>query len=148
MRLSARPLLNYNSANDYDYANQWTIRAGDPNILYFQLVDLDKIQNNVPLRYIAGVGGGNQPDSIVVTFPSIDATLQFTANATQDPNDGSIWSITLDGTKTPQSGSVRFQVTEGTNIRKFTVMAMIGVESPNDGCDGGIPDANTFTFNP
>lgn len=138
MRLSARSIVNYNSINSFSYANQWTIRAGDPNSLYFQLVDLNNTDNTVckaPLRYIAGASTITQPAILTVTFPSIDDATQITVTATQaDPADGSIWKADLSPAQIPGSGAVQFAVSEAGVIRRFGVLAMISVEYPdNDG---------------
>lgn len=154
MRLSARPILNFANVNSFTYGNQWIIRAGDPNTLYFQVVDLDQgpasviggpnplfgfqsaqvLSGNVGLRYIVGVGGPNQPAGLTVTFPSIDDTQVITAQAVQNPNDGSIWSVTLGQNQKPNSGNVIFAVAEGNSIRRFSALNLLSVEYPqNDG---------------
>jgi len=161
MRLTAKSLINYNSVNSFSYANQWTVRSGDNNILYFQLIDSDQgpynvIANQNPnsygspinslssssgMRYIAGVGSSNQPASLLVTFPSIDNDKVLAINAVQDPNDGSIWSVSIPSTVTPSGGNVIFKLTEGTNIKSFSVLNLIAVEYPqNDGSDGTLPN--------
>ena len=152
MRLSARPLLNYANVNSFSYGNQWIVRAGDPNTLYFQVVDLDQgpasvigapnpvfgfqstptLSGNVGLRYMVGVGSSNQPAGIAVTFPSIDDTQEITANAIQDPDDKSIWKVVLGQNQKPNSGIVRFAVTEGSATRRFSALNMISVEYPQD----------------
>ena len=152
MRLSTRPLLNYVNVNNFDYGNQWAIRAGDPNTLYFQVVDLDQgpaqvigqanpifgfgqggqLGGNIGLRYMVGVT--NTPAGITVTFPSIDDTQVINATAVQDPNDKSIWSVTLGPNQKPASGNVQFAVAEGNQIRRFSALNILSVESPtNDG---------------
>lgn len=154
MRLSARPLLNFVNVNSFSYGNQWIIRAGDPNTLYFQLFDIDQgpasvvggpnplfgfqgisvLSGNIGLRYMAGIGAGNQPAGIQVTFPSIDDTQVIIANAIQDANDKSIWAVTLGQNQKPNSGNVIFAVQEGNNIRRFNVLNLLSVEYPqNDG---------------
>lgn len=134
MRLSAKPLLNYVNVNNFSYGNQWIIRSGDPNTLYFQVVDLDLGSNNTGLRYMVGVGSGNQPAAITVTFPSIDDTQVITATAVQDANDKSIWSVTLGPNQQPASGNVQFAVAEGNSIRRFSVLNVLNVENTfNDG---------------
>lgn len=151
MRLSARPLLNYTNVNNFSYGNQWIIRAGDPNTLYFQIVDLDQgpanvigridpifganssLSGNIGLRYMAGVGSSNQPASITVTFPSIDDTQIINAPAIQDPNDKSIWSVTLGQNQKPNSGNVQFAVAEGSSIRRFSALSLISVEYVSNG---------------
>ena len=132
MRLYARPLLNYANVNNFSYGNQWIVRSGDPNTLYFQLVDLD--QGSSGLRYLPGIGSQNQPANVSVTFPSIDDAQVITAQATQDPNDGSIWSVTLSPTQNINSGNVIFAIFEGSSIRRFSVLNLVSVEYPqNDG---------------
>ena len=152
MRLSARPLLNYVNVNSFSYANQWIIRAGDPNTLYFQVVDLDQgpasvvgapnpifgfqgsaaLAGNLGLRYMVGVGSGNQPAGINVTFPSIDDTQEITIAAVQETDDKSIWKIVLGQNQKPNSGIVRFAVTEGSATRRFSALNLISVEYPQD----------------
>lgn len=152
MRLSVRPLLNYVNVNNFSYGNQWLIRAGDPNTLYFQVVDLDQgpasvigrpdpifgfgangsLSGNIGLRYMVGVT--NTPAGITVTFPSIDDTQVINAAAVQDPNDKSIWSVTLGPNQKPASGNVQFAIAEGNQIRRFSALNVLGVEDPtNDG---------------
>ena len=131
MRLTAVPLNNYQNTNSWMSANQWTIRSGDANTLYFQLIDLDSCGGN--LRHKTGVGSGNQPVVVTATFPSIDDTQVIALTATVDPNDSSIFSINMSGTQVPGSGNVIFSVAEGSSTRNFSVMNMIAVEQINQG---------------
>lgn len=154
MRLSARPLLNYANVNNFSYGNQWTIRAGEQNVLYFQLVDLDQgpanvvgqfapinqfgansaLSGSVGLRYMAGVGSANQPVGVTVTFPSIDDLQMINATAVQEPDDKSIWKVTLNENQKPNSGAVIFAISEGGRTRRFNVLQLMAVEYPqNDG---------------
>lgn len=132
MRLSAKVILNYANINNFDYGNQWTIRAGDPNTLYFQIVDLDKVDpaTKTPLRYIPAAGA-----TLQVKFGSIDNSNVLVINATQvNASDGSIWSIPILSTQVPAGGNVTMSLTEGSAIRSFSVLNMLGVEYPgNDG---------------
>jgi len=144
-RLSAKPVTNFQNINSFDYAPQWTVRAGDQTTLYFQLVNLDSCPSDCPQRYIAGLGASNMPVQVRVTFPSIDNNSVFTLVASQDPNDGSVFSVVIPYTSTPQTGNVRFVVYEGNNVKNFSVLQMVVVEYPNDGSDGNLPD-NTFFF--
>lgn len=123
MRYSAKAIVNFQSVNSFDYDDQWTIRSGEPNTLYFQLVDLDQDE----LRYFTGLNGSA---SINVTFPSIDDTKVITIAAAVNANDPSIWAVTLTSTQTPNTGSVLFKITEGANVRSFSVQSMIAVEFP------------------
>ena len=151
MRLSAKPILAFNSVNNYSFGNQWIIRAGDPNTLYFQILDIDQaIQGNnqgfgifsgitpvgttAGLRYLVGIGGSNQPYSVSVTFPSIDNSKVLTLVAVQaDANDSSIWKVSIPSNKTPAGGNVQFSVTEGSNVRTFSVLNILDVEYLNNG---------------
>lgn len=152
MRLSAKPIINFCDVNNYSFGNQWIIRAGDPNTLYFQILDIDQaIQGNnqgfgiftgitpvgtvAGLRYLLGIGVANQPYGIVVTFPSIDNTKIIAINAVQaDPNDSSIWKVSLSSIQTPLAGNVQFAIQEGGKIRRFSVVNMLDVEYPlNEG---------------
>lgn len=125
-RISAKPIVNFANINQFSFGNQWAIRAGDPNTLYFQLIDLD--QNE--LRYLVGV---SQVSGITVTFPSIDDSLVINATAVQDTNDKSVWAVTLAPNQLPGSGNVKFAVVEGSNTRRFNVLNMLSVEIVNDG---------------
>lgn len=149
-RLSAKPIITFGNINNYSFGNQWIIRAGDPNTLYFQLLDIDQAINgngqgqgifsgitpvgtSAGLRYLVGIGSSNQPYGVKVTFPSIDNTAQIEVSATQvDPNDSSIWKVSLASTQIPSGGNVQFAVQEGSSIRRFSVMNVLGVEFPSD----------------
>ena len=131
MRLSANLIVSYANVNQFSYENQWQIRAGEPNTLYFQLVDLD--QNK--LRYLPGIGGSNQPYGVSVKFPSIDDAQVINATAVQaDVADNSVWKVSLSASQTPKSGNVIFTVTEGSASRSFKMLNGLLVEFPgNDG---------------
>lgn len=131
-RISAKPIVNYASINSFTFANHWIIRAGDPNTLYFQLVDLDMVDSTpckAALRYMATTTG---PDPIVitVTFPSIDDATQITATASPTA-DSSVWSVSLTPSQIPGSGAVQFAINDNGVIRRFGVMQMISVEYPD-----------------
>lgn len=155
MRLTSQPIINFSNINDFQESSQWIIRATDPQTLYYQLFDLDNVNNlspfaalnsgffnaaiqSSPQRYIAGVGTNNQPFTMTVTFPSLNVGRTFTFNATPDPNDASVWSITLPGyantTIAPSSGNVFFSLTQGLQTVTWVVVNMIAVEITNQGC--------------
>lgn len=127
MRLSAKAITNFANVNQFDFGNQWIVRAGDPNTLYFQLVDLDQ----EGLRYIPGIGTDNQPVSVTVTFPSIDDTQVINVTAIQDPNDRSIFKAVMGPNQKPNSGNVRFAITEGSSTRRFSALNLLSVEYPD-----------------
>lgn len=152
MRLSARPITNYCNVNDFSFGNQWIIRAGDPNTLYFQVVDLDESTaaptgsfGNISggpgcgasmgsaQRYLLGIGTANQPYLVKVRFPSSNNRKVVFLFATQaDPNDSSIWTITIPPDLQPFSGNVQFEVIQGQNINRFSVQGMLNVEYPQN----------------
>lgn len=155
-RLTSIAIINFSTINDFQEASQWTIRATDPNVLYYQLFDLDNVTTasspylplnggffnaaiaSSPQRYIAGVGSSNQPFSMTVTFPSLDPTRTLTYTATPNPYDGSVWMITLPGytnsSQAPASGNVIFSLTQGLVTWTWTVVNMVAVEMTNQGC--------------
>ena len=151
MLLSAKPIINWSNVNMYSFGNQWTINAGDPLILYFQLIDTDQaVQGNngffgnafsgiapvgttAGLRYLAGIGAANQPYSVNVTFPSIDIASKYTFVATQvDSNDSSIWQVKVPASAILTSGNVNFALSEGGYIKRFSVLNMIAVQNPTN----------------
>lgn len=154
MRLTSQPIINFSNINDFQTASQWTIRATDPQTLYFELFDLDNVDSipysapfnggffglnqTMPQRFIAGVGVSNQPVVMNVTFPSLNVGNTLTFTATQDPNDGSVFSISLPGYTNigyaPSSGNVIFSLTMGINTYTWVVTNMIAVEMTNQGC--------------
>ena len=154
MRLTSQAIINFSNINDFQNASQWTIRASDPNILYYQLFDLDNvdtipysapfnggffgINQTMPQRYMTGVGSSNQPATMSVTFPSLNAGNTLTFNATVNPNDASVWSFSIPGYPNagtaPASGNVIFSLTQGVNTYTWTVQNMLAVEQTNQGC--------------
>ena len=135
MRLSAKPIVNYANINNMDFGNQWIIRAGDPNRLYFQLVDLDKVDNSackIPQRYIPIAT--TPPVVMQVTFPSLDDATQIVATAVQSTQDNSVFYVDLSPSQIPGSGAVQFALTVDGATRRFGVTGMMSVEYPdNDG---------------
>jgi hypothetical protein len=155
MRLTSVPIINFSNINDFQETSQWTIRASDPNTLYYQLFDLDNVVStqspfsalnggffnaaiqNFPQRFIAGVGSSNQPFSMTVTFPSLSPQNVLIYTATPDPNDASVWSFSVPGYANvgtaPSSGNVVFSLTQGINTWTWTVTNMLAVEMTNSG---------------
>lgn len=126
MRLSAKALVNFSDVNHFSQGNEWNIRSGEPNTLYFQLVDLDQAN----LRYISLADGV----TMAVTFPSLDDASVITVAATQETADPSIWTVALTADQVPESGNVQFAITEGAVVRRFSVINLMAVEDPiNDG---------------
>lgn len=128
MRLYAKPIKNFANINQFDYATEWNVRKDEDNSLYFQLVDLDQDG----LRYLP-----TDPSySVVVTFPSLNTAGTLVKSAVQaSPLDNSIWRVDLSSTEVPFSGNVQFALTEGTKVRRFSLIDGIVVEGvDNGGC--------------
>ena len=150
MKLSANLIRSYNSLNSFTFGD-WFIRANEPQLLYFQLVDLDQqpwqappqaiwpniIQqstNQNSLRYLTGIGSGTTPVIVTVTFPTLncnDSALNIVATAVS-ASDPSLFSVSLTALQVPGSGNVIFTVQEGLVIRKFFVQDGISVEDPTN----------------
>lgn len=129
MRLSAKSLKNVENLNTFQYTNQWIVRqdgnSGEEQSLYFQLVDLDKDG----IRYMPEVGA-----VVVVTFPDLDQTVQAVKTAVNPfAEDRSIFRIDLTVLDIIASGNVKFQITEGSKVKKFSVTNMVTVELLNTG---------------
>lgn len=125
MKLYAKAITTYNNVNSFKTGNQWAIRAGEENTLYFQLIDQD--QDN--LRYITGADVSHSPASMVVTFPALDDDAVITATATiVDVNDTSLWKVVLSDVQVPSSGNVSFALTEGTKTKRFSALQFLTVE--------------------
>ena len=160
MLLTSIPIANYQNINSFSLldgsnttinlsffggqpggggTNQWVIREGEANTLYFQIAD---IQQNL-LRFIPQ----GSPVSMTVTFTgnySYNQAVSYNYYtpapivkvATQvDPSDGSIWSISILPTDEIYSGNVYFSLTNGTQVNSWIVNQMISVQ--DTGTDSG-----------
>lgn len=126
MKLSAKFLKNVANINTFQYADQWDIAEGSIHRLYFQIVD--KLKDN--LRYMS------QATVITasVTFVSIDDASEIVKTATQAwVDDKSIWYIDLASNEVPNSGAVKFSLTEDDVESKFKVSQAIVVDLIEDG---------------
>jgi len=124
MKLSAKPIKNYQNNNSFDFASEWDIMQGEANDLYFQLVDLDQDS----LRYMPASA------AIVVTFPSVNSANVISLNAVlANAADPSVWKVSLSSVQIPSSGNVQFAMTEGANTKRFVLMQGIVVNSLNQG---------------
>lgn len=148
MKLSANLIKSFNSVNSFAFGD-WSIRANEPNTLYFQLIDLDQQpcqaapQTSWPglapspckdaLRYIPGLGVGGTPVVVTVIFPALgcDSTGLTIVATPVSAADGSLFSVALTSLQVPGSGNVIFTVQEGSVTRKFYVQDGISVEDPS-----------------
>jgi len=141
----------------YTVGNQWTVNAGDSQMLYFQIIDTSQaVPSNgalgigffygnpftgvtpvggtgtgvatAGLRYLVGIGAQNQPYSVQVTFPSIDSNQVLTLYAQQaDPADSSIWVVSVPASQAIAGGNVQFTITQGNTINRFSVTNVLDV---------------------
>lgn len=122
MKLSAKFLKNVADVNNFQYADQWDIAEGSAQRLYFQIVD--KLKDD--LRYMSQA---TVIDFVTVTFLSIDDDSEITKTATQAwSDDKSIWYIDLATTEVPNSGAVKFSITEDGVSKTFRVAQAIVVD--------------------
>ena len=127
MKLSAKFLKNVENINNFQYASQWDIAEGSAQTLYFQIID--KLKDD--LRYISQA---TITDSVTVTFLSIDDNSEIVKIATQPwPDDKSIWRINLAVDEVPNSGAVKFSITEDGVTKTFRVSQAIVVELLSSG---------------
>jgi hypothetical protein len=122
MKLSVKFLKNVANINTFQYASQWNISEGSSQVLYFQFVD--KLKDD--LRYMSQA---DTIDEVSVIFLNIDEASEIIKTATQAfPDDKSIWTISLDSDEVPNSGAVKFSITEDGQERKFRVEQAIVVD--------------------
>jgi hypothetical protein len=122
MKLSAKFLKNVANINNFQYADQWDIAEGSAQRLYFQIVD--KLKDD--LRYMSQA---TVIDSVTVTFLSINDDSEIVKTATQAwADDKSIWYIDLAADEVPNSGAVKFSITEDGVTKTFRVAQAIVVD--------------------
>lgn len=128
MRISAKPLKNYQNVNSFQQTTEWTIRKGEPNRLYLQLVDAEQDG----LRYLPT----DLSYSVSMTFPALNASNVIVKSAAQaSALDNSIWYVDLSSTDNAFTGSVQISVTEGSVVRNFSLTSSLNVELlSNGGC--------------
>jgi PDZ domain-containing secreted protein len=127
MKLSAKLLKNVANVNCFEYADQWDISEGSAQRLYFQIID--KLKDD--LRYLSQA---TVIDEVTVTFLSIDDDSEITKTAVQAfADDKSVWYIDLTAAEVPNSGAVKFSISEDTVVSYFKVGQAIVVELLNDG---------------
>lgn len=121
MRLSAKIIKNFFGINQFTYGSEWSIREGEPNTLYFQLVDLDQ----EGLRYLPSSGS-----SVVVTFPALNSANELVKSAVQaSVDDKSVWKVDLTASEKPYSGNVKVALTESGVTKRFNILQGLIVES-------------------
>lgn len=123
MKLSAKPLKNFQNKNSFQEATEWNHMLEEASTLYFRLVDLDQ----EGLRYLP-----TSPTVVTVTFPSNTGDLVKTANQVT-PDDTSLWSIQIAANDKILSGNVQVSVSENGNIRRAVILQGVAVSSLNQG---------------
>jgi hypothetical protein len=126
VRLSIKPLKNFNNVNNFEQTTEWFVQAGTQNRLYFQLVNLDRDE----LRYIPT----EDPVTLTIDFPAIIPTQVLTKTATKFSElDRSIWYVDILATDVIFSGSIRLTLNENGKISKFSALDVVMVEQHNQG---------------
>jgi hypothetical protein len=122
MKLSAKLLKNVANVNHFEFADQWDIAEGSAQRLYFQIIDL----HQDGLRYLSQA---TSIDSVEVTFLSVDDDSEIVKTAVQPwSDDKSVWYIDLLATEVPNSGAVKFSITEDGATTAFRVEQAITVD--------------------
>jgi hypothetical protein len=126
VRLSIKPLKNFNNVNNFEQTTEWFVQAGTQKRLYFQLVDLDRDE----LRYIPT----EDPVTLTIHFPAIIPTQVLNKTATKFSElDRSIWYVDILATDVIFSGSIRLTLNENGKISKFSALDVVMVEQQNQG---------------
>ena len=118
MSLSCLLIKNYNNINSFSYQTEYTVRNGEANTLYFQLVDLD--QND--LRYMPASGA-----TLTVSFMG-NVPVVYNAVQVNSAVDPSLWSVTISASDTILSGNILFALTQGSQKNSWVVGQGIQVE--------------------
>lgn len=126
MRLSCKFLKNVADVNNFQYTDQWDIAEGSAQELYFQVID----KNKEDLRYMSQAN----VFSVDVTFLDIDTDEEIVITATKPfADDKSIFKVDLTVDQIPNSGAVKFALTEDGTTKTFKVDQAIVVTMLNDG---------------
>lgn len=118
MKLGARIIDSASTLNNIKYLSSSSINPGETVTLYFQLVDLDSVQESCKLgtRFLP-----SSEAAVSVEIFSVNKTNILTKNASMvfPSDDRSIWKIDLDATETSNMSGVNLKitVTDGTNIK-------------------------------
>lgn len=140
MRLSAKILKNVYNVNAWQYVSQDFMQEGNPNVLYLQLVDLDKVTGiaterspsnpEYPIRYISLA----TVITVTVLFDALITNEKFTITGTNPfPGDRSIFKFDLAANQVPNSGNIQVNVTEDGVVRTFIVRNAINISTLNIG---------------
>ena len=127
MLLGARLLENVADINHFEVTGNVTVRSGENNFLYIQLVDLNQNKENDPsgLRFIPQ-GSVNK---VTVIFPSIDDNKEFSRIAVQPfTGDESIWRVEILDTDTPSSGNLIILLEEDGKRSRALIEFALSVE--------------------
>jgi len=120
MRLGIRVITNYQNINSFTFAQEWMIRSGDTKTLYFQLVDLDSIDQ---IRYMLPSGS-----SVTVSFPTVGGVALEKVATQTDVLDSSIWGVSILDTDQLSSGSVYFEVVINGVSNTFAASQVLNIE--------------------
>jgi len=120
MRLGIRVITNYQNINSFTFAQEWLIRSGDTKTLYFQLVDLDSIDQ---IRYMLPSGS-----SVTVSFPTVGGVALEKVATQTDVLDSSIWGVSILDTDQLSSGSVYFEVVINGVSNTFAASQVLNIE--------------------
>lgn len=129
MQLSSKLVKNLESVNSWAYTDSWTIgrdgSSGEAATFAFQIVDLDR----EGIRYVPSAQA-----TLEIIFPSLNNETVLTKVASFPyADDRSLWTVSLLSTDLPQSGVVRFSLTDGGVTRRWSVTQALRVNKVNGG---------------
>jgi hypothetical protein len=130
MRLGFVFVNNYQNVNYFNEVPSIEISNGNPDTIYFRIVNLDtKDSNGKFLRYIPASG------SIVsVMFNNIDSTKIANKIASMvSVDDRSIYSVAVMPTDILSSQSFEATLTEGSNVIKLKPIGMLVINQAGSG---------------
>jgi len=129
MFLDGSMLVNVQSVNSFQRANQVSVRSGNPGTLYLQLTDGDQTDaNGISLRYMPNAGA-----TMTITVDNISGTNNLINRVASQPftQDPSIWSVSILSTDVLRNGNLLGTLTEGSTVRTFVIENALSVQSNN-----------------
>jgi hypothetical protein len=132
MRLGFEILSNVQNVNSFDEPASYTLYLGNPDTLYFRLVNLDEVDTTTGkyLRWVPLVA-----DSITVQFKSIDSNKNLSKVATQpfQADDRSIWSVPILPSDAISAMGMTLTMISGGQTYTLLPVTQLVTDKTNDG---------------
>lgn len=133
MRLGFEIISNVQNVNSFEEPISYTLYLGNPDTLYFRLVNLDQKDGNCGTyeRWIPGIS-----DTATVQFASIDSNNNLSKVATQPfaADDRSIWSVPiLPGDQIAVNSMTVTLLSGGQTYTLLPVTELVSASTSNSG---------------